>query len=135
MVFMDWTTYNVLFKSLFEKTNTEDIAISEDNFNSYLARRYISFMSPQMAVYINDVSNSKKKMNIFEDSSKSYDFFKSVLPKIESPYIKYIKKSTTKKMEQTDFKWEDVESIASLRELSTKEVYEELLLLKELKML
>lgn len=132
---MDWTTYNILFKSLFEKTNTDDITINEDNFNSYLVRRYISFMSPEMAIYINDVSNSKKKMNIFEDSSKSYDFFKGILPKIESPYIKYIKKSTTKKMEQTDVKWEDVESIAALRELSTKEVYEELLMLKELKML
>lgn len=110
-----------LLKSIFTKKKC-DITPCADNFNTYLATRYISFYHPSLCEILNESINKFDINKIFNDSEEGYKFLMALIPKLPYKHIKYIKKESVKKQQDNHIDDMAIAKIANYLEISQREV-------------
>lgn len=118
---MKFDEFFILLKSIFDKTEV-DIEPSTDNFNLYLAMRYISFYNPAFCQLMNETANIYKINGQFPAPIDGYKFLKALLPKVPYKKIKYIKKQTSKNQIDKNISNETVLKLADYYEISSREI-------------
>jgi len=88
-----------------------------DNFQPYLIQKYISAISPDHCILINEILNTKLKN--WKDDQEIYDFLKCIMPKAKECNIRYFKTAPEKKEYKVDLK-----GISESLEISMKELKE-----------
>lgn len=107
------TIFDYLNDLLKDKTGK----LSLEQYSPYLINKWLSFINPQLAEFINRFNNKL----YLEDKEMHYKTMLSVLPKIKSvPRIDYIKKIKTNALESD----KRVAIIASGMEISKREAAE-----------
>ena len=86
---MNFDEFFPLLKSIFTKKSC-NITPTAENFNTYLATRYISFYHPSLCEILNESVNKFDINKIFDDPEDGFKFLKALIPK--HPY-KHIKNS------------------------------------------
>lgn len=118
---MNFDEFYPLLKSIFTKKDC-DITPCADNFNVYLATRYISFYHPSLCEVLNESINKFKINSIFNDPEEGYKFLKALIPKLPYKHIKYIKKESVKNQRDKNISDEAIAKIADYLEISRREV-------------
>lgn len=118
---MNFDEFYPLLKSIFTKKDC-DIMPCADNFNVYLATRYISFYHPSLCELLNESINKFKINSIFNEPEEGYKFLKALIPKLPFKHIKYIKKESVKNLQDKNISNEIVVKIANYLEISQREV-------------
>ena len=118
---MKFDEFFILLKSIFDKSEV-DIEPSNDNFNLYLAMRYISFYNPAFCHLMNETANTFKINAQFLTPTDGYNFLKALLPKVPNKKIKYIKKQSSKAQINKNISNEMLLKVANHLELSTREI-------------
>jgi hypothetical protein len=118
---MKFDEFFILLKSIFDKSEV-DIEPSNDNFNLYLAMRYVSFYNPAFCQLMNETANTFKINAQFSTPVDGYKFLKSLLPKVPYKKIKYVKKQSSKNQIDKNISNEMLSKLANHLELSTREV-------------
>ena len=118
---MKFDEFFILLKSIFDKSEV-DIEPSNDNFNLYLAMRYISFYNPAFCQLMNETANTFKINAQFSTPVDGYKFLKGLLPKVPYKKIKYVKKQSSKNQIDKNISNEMLSKLANHLELSTREV-------------
>lgn len=118
---MNFQQFYPLLRSLFTK---EDVGIepTSDNFPLFLAMRNISFVHPNLCVFMDEVLNSFKKLQLFSDPVLAYNTLKSLLPKLPYNKIDYVKKPVTVSVRNKELTNEELQQLAGLLEVSKREV-------------
>ena len=112
------------FFSLLDEALTKDksnIMPDNENFNVFLMNRYLSFVAPEMAIYIAKTSN---RLGFIpdDDIEIEYNTIKSILPKLPKMFIEYVKKPSVIATQKSDFSEEDIFREAKLNECSKREI-------------
>lgn len=118
---MNFDEFFPLLKSLFTKKQC-DISPTSENFNTFLATRYISFYHPSLCEILNESINKFKINAMFNEPHDGYDFLMALIPKLPYKHIKYIKKEAVKKQREKAIADESVTKLANHLEISTREV-------------
>ena len=118
---MNFDEFFPLLKSLFTKKQC-DISPTAENFNTFLATRYISFYHPSLCEILNESINKFKINAMFNDPQEGYNFLKALIPKLPYKHIKYIKKEAVKKQREKEISDETITKLANYLEISTREV-------------
>lgn len=118
---MKFDEFFILLKSIFDKSEV-DIEPSNDNFNLYLAMRYISFYNPAFCQLMNETANTFKINAQFSTPVDGYKFLKGLLPKVPYKKIKYVKKQSSKNQIDKNISNEMLSKLANHLELSTREI-------------
>lgn len=91
--------------------------LSLEQYSPYIVTRWLSFLSPEVATVINNVNFQL----IVENKEMHYKLMLSMFPKLKKlPRFNYIKKIKEDTKKEND----DIELIASSREISTRELKE-----------
>jgi hypothetical protein len=118
---MNFDEFFPLLKSLFTKKQC-DITPTSENFNTFLATRYLSFYHPSLCEILNESINKFKINAMFNDPQEGYNFLKALIPKLPYKHIKYIKKEAVKKQREKAIPDESISKLANYLEISTREV-------------
>ena len=118
---MNFDEFFLLLKTIFTKDDCDVVPCAE-NFNVYLAARYISFYHPSLCEVLNESINKYKINAMFNDSEEGYKFLKGLIPKLPYRHIKYIKKESVKKQREKEISDEVIAKIANYLEISQREV-------------
>lgn len=110
-----------LLKSIFTKKKC-DIVPCADNFNVYLATRYISFYHPSLCEILNESINKFDINKMFNEPEDGYKFLMALIPKLQYKHIKYIKKESVKKQRENHIDDAVIAKIANYLEISQREV-------------
>lgn len=94
--------------------------LDESTFSPYMTNRWLSMYSPEMAVIVNTTTN--KYTSIFPDKRDHFNMFVSLFPRVRQKRIQYIKQ----KSELEDKREETISLFAKQRELSQREVRDQL---------
>lgn len=118
---MNFDEFFPLLKSIFTKKSC-NITPTAENFNTYLATRYISFYHPSLCEILNESVNKFDINKIFDDPEDGFKFLKALIPKLPYKHIKYIKKESVQKQRNSDIDDATIIKIANYLEISTREV-------------
>lgn len=118
---MNFDEFYLLLKSIFTKKDC-DITPCAENFNIYLATRYISFYHPSLCEVLNESVNKFKINSMFNEPEEGYKFLKALIPKLPYKHIKYIKKESVKNQRDKNISDETIAKIADYLEISRREV-------------
>ena len=118
---MNFDEFFPLLKSIFTKNNC-NIMPTAENFNTYLAVRYISFYHPSLCEILNESINKFKINSMFNDAEDGYNFLKALIPKLPYKHIKYIKKESVQNQRNKNISDEVIAKIANHLEVSRREV-------------
>lgn len=118
---MNFDEFFPLLKTIFTKKSC-NITPTTDNFNLYLAVRYISFYHPSLCEIINESINKYKISALFNEPEESYKFLKALIPKLPYKHIKYIKKESIKKMHDKNISDDIINKLANYMEISKREI-------------
>lgn len=118
---MNFDEFFPLLKSIFTKKEC-DIAPCQENFNVYLATRYISFYHPSLCEVLNESINKFKINAMFNNPEEGYRFLKALIPKLPYKHIKYIKKEAVKSQRDKQISDDTIIKIANYFEISQREV-------------
>lgn len=99
-----------------------DIQINEDNFNLFMILRYLSFYHPNICKLINETVNKYDIQSAYLKAEDGYNLIYNMIPKLPYKFIKYVKKPSVKNLRDKEISDEDVENLARLFEVSTREV-------------
>lgn len=129
------STSNDFFKviSNIQTKRSLDFVLSRDNFVPYMISRYLSFYDPVFIKLINETSNRFNGSLEEDNFNTMYNYFISFFPKVPNKFIKYVKKETTKVIqEDTDITEEMIERMSRNLEISKREVRENIVQLTKL---
>ena len=118
---MNFDEFFPLLKSIFTK-KCYNINPTADNFNTYLAVRYISFYHPSLCELLNESVNKFKINSMFNEAEDGYNFLKALIPKLPYKHIKYIKKESVKNLRDKNIPDETVTKLANYLEVSQREI-------------
>ncbi len=118
---MNFDEFFPLLKSIFTKEKC-DITPSLENFNVYLATRYISFYHPSLCEILNESINNFNINKMFTNPEDGYKFLKALIPKLPYKHIKYIKKESVKNQRDNHISDDIIKKIANYFEISEREV-------------
>lgn len=118
---MNFDEFFPLLKSIFTKKNC-NIMPTAENFNTYLAVRYISFYHPSLCEILNETVNKFKINSMFNDPEEGYNFLKSLIPKLPYKHIKYIKKESVQNQRNKNISDETIAKLANYLEISRREI-------------
>lgn len=93
-----------------------------ENFNVYLATRYISFYHPSLCEALNETINKYKINANFNDPEDGYKFLMGLIPKLPYKHIKYEKKQSVMHQREKNISDETVKKLADYLELSQREI-------------
>ena len=118
---MNFDEFFPLLKSIFTKKCC-NINPTADNFNTYLAVRYISFYHPSLCELLNESVNKFKINSMFNEAEDGYNFLKALIPKLPYKHINYIKKESVKNLRDKNIPDETVTKLANYLEVSQREI-------------
>lgn len=110
-----------LLRSIVSKTETE-IVPTDENFDMYLATRYLSFIHPEICKMLATCVNKHGFVNDLDNATECFNALKAIIPKMPYPKIKYISKPSSKKMRERGIDEETLKTIAYNMELGRREV-------------
>lgn len=120
-MYMNFDEFFPLLKSIFTKKRVNIIPTAE-NFNTYLATRYISFYHPNLCEILNESIN-KYKINVnFNEAEDGYNFLMALIPKLPYKHIKYEKKQSVNNQRNKHISDETITKLADYFEISQREV-------------
>ena len=93
-----------------------------ENFNVYLATRYISFYHPSLCEALNETINKYKINANFNDPEDGYKFLMGLIPKLPYKHIKYEKKQSVSHQREKNISDETIKKFADYLELSQREI-------------
>lgn len=100
------------------------------NSDVFLMQRYISFYDPAMVPYINNNINiALKNISSPESGKYLFELLKSLMPKVNKKYIRYIAK---KKLKQADKADDFVKGYTERHNMSVREVWSMMYLLNDI---
>lgn len=118
---MDFKEFYELLDSATTKRET-NLVPSEENFNVFLFCRFLSFMNPILAVYLDETINRKNWLPEDDDLEVRFKGIRSVLPKMPKMFCKYVKHPTFNNQERLDYTEEELREEARLRQCSVREL-------------
>lgn len=118
---MDFKEFYELLDSATTKRETK-LVPSEENFNVFLFSRFLSFMNPILAVYLDETINRKNWLPEDDDLEVRFKGIRSVLPKMPKMFCKYVKHPTFNNQERLDYTEEELREEARLRQCSVREL-------------
>ena len=118
---MDFKEFYELLDSATTKRET-NLVPSEENFNVFLFCRFLSFMNPILAVYLDETINRKNWLPEDDDLEIRFKGIRSVLPKMPKMFCKYVKHPTFNNQERLDYTEEELREEARLRQCSVREL-------------
>lgn len=118
------TIFNFIDSVLFTKRKLNTINESETQFNMYMANRWCSMYSSDIAEIINETTNLYG--HTFSTKQEQYEFALNILPKVKKKRIQYIKKQKEDKVEEDT----NLVYIANAMELSQREIKDYLTILE-----
>ena len=118
---MDFKEFYELLDSATTKRETK-LVPSEENFNVFLFSRFLSFMNPILAVYLDETINRKNWLPEDDDLEIRFKGIRSVLPKMPKMFCKYVKHPTFNNQERLDYTEEELREEARLRQCSVREL-------------
>ena len=118
---MNFNEFFLLLKSIFTKKDC-GITPTAENFNTYLAVRYISFYHPSLCELLNESINNFKINSLFNEPQDGYNFLLASIPKLPYKHIEYIKKQAVKNQRDKNIPDETILKIANYLEISQREV-------------
>lgn len=118
---MDFKEFYELLDSATTKRETK-LVPSEENFNVFLFCRFLSFMNPILAVYLDETINRKNWLPEDDDLEIRFKGIRSVLPKMPKMFCKYVKHPTFNNQERLDYTEEELREEARLRQCSVREL-------------
>lgn len=118
---MDFKEFYELLDSATTKRET-NLVPSEENFNVFLFCRFLSFMNPILAVYLDETVNRKNWLPEDDDLEIRFKGIRSVLPKMPKMFCKYVKHPTFNNQERLDYTEEELREEARLRQCSVREL-------------
>jgi len=121
---MEDTIFNFIDSVLFTKRKLNTINESETQFNMYMANRWCSMYSSDIAEIINETTNIYR--HTFSTKQEQYEFALNILPKVKKKRIQYIKKQKEDKAEEDT----NLIYIANAMELSQREIKDYLTILE-----
>jgi len=119
------TIFDHISSILFLKKKIVSNVEEESEFSPYLVNRWASMYSPSVASVSNVVN---KYLQVFNNKKDLFNLFLAVFPKVQSKKITYFKR---RKDDETD-EIENLELIAKYREISKREVLDNIQTLKML---
>lgn len=121
------TIFNFIEATIFTK-NTELLQSTDDEkeFSPFMVNRWVSMYSPDMANVVNETTN--RYSNIFENKKDLFNFYVSILPKVNFKRISYIKKNT-----KEDKDIENIELMAKAQQTSQRDIESKIQLVALLK--
>ena len=118
---MNFDEFFPLLKSIFTKKCVNIIPTAE-NFNTYLAIRYISFYHPSLCEVLNETLNRYKINAGFNTPEDGYKFLMALIPKLPYKHIKYEKKQAIANQRKKDISDETIKKLADYLEISQREI-------------
>lgn len=118
---MEFKEFYELLDSATTKRET-NLVPSEENFNVFLFCRFLSFMNPILAVYLDETINRKNWLPEDDDLEVRFKGIRSVLPKMPKMFCKYVKHPTFNNQERLDYTEEELREEARLRQCSVREL-------------
>lgn len=118
---MNFDEFFPLLKSIFTKKQCNILPTAE-NFNTYLATRYISFYHPSLCELLNESINKYKINAAFNEAEDGYKFLMGLIPKLPYKHINYEKKQAVKQQRDKHISDETVTRLARYFELSEREI-------------
>lgn len=128
---MKFDEFYKLLREVLDKVSC-GVEPTHDNFNMFLANRYLSFYHPEMAKLINETSNKLDISTEHNLGESAFDYLCAVVPKVKYKFIKYIKKPAVENQHNKSISDEEIAEMAAIKEISTREVRNNLLFLSEL---
>lgn len=118
------TNFDEFFKLLTAAYTKQDARVTpnEDNFLPFIANRYLSMYSPQMCIFVNATLNDYNLIQNLGDYDALYKTYVAVLPKLPYKRLEYIKRPVSKAQSENKVSEEDIKQLASLLEISTREI-------------
>lgn len=118
---MNFEEFYPILKSIFTKEDCK-LEISQENFNLYLATRYISFYHPSLCELLNQSINNFKINSKFNEPEEGYKFLKAIMPKLPYKRINYIKKESVKNQRDNNISDDVITRLANYFEVSQREI-------------
>lgn len=118
---MNFEEFYPILKSIFTKEDCK-LEISQENFNLYLATRYISFYHPSLCELLNQSINNFKINSKFNEPEEGYKFLKAIMPKLPYKRINYIKKESVKNQRDNNISDDVIARLANYFEVSRREI-------------
>lgn len=118
---MNFDEFFPLLKSIFTKKQCNIIPTPE-NFNVYLATRYISFYHPSLCEILNESINKYKINASFNEPEDGYKFLMGLIPKLPYKHINYERKQAVKIQRDIHINDEAVTKLANYFEISEREI-------------
>lgn len=99
-----------------------DIVASQDNYNSFLLNRYLSFYHPEITIYIAKTANKVNWLPDGDIDSAAWQGIRALLPKLPKTFIKYVKKPAVIAAQELDISEEQIAEEAMFNECSKREI-------------
>lgn len=95
---------------------------NDENFDGYLAVRYLSFIHPEICKMLAVSANKRGFFPNAEDRLEVFGVLYSLLPQMKFPKIAYVSKPSTKKAKEKNVEDENLEILAYNMELGKREI-------------
>lgn len=118
---MDFQEFFILLRNLFEKKEI-DIEPGEDNFNPYLAARYISFIHPSFCEMMNETLNKTRPRKRELKAKEAYRLLMLMIPTMDMGFIDYVKKRVSNTLRENNITDAEIKELSEYYEISPREV-------------
>lgn len=99
-----------------------DITPSEENYNTYIFNRYLSFYHPEIAILIVKTSNRVNWLPHGENEELSWKGIRALLPKLPKTFIQYVKKPSVMATQELNVSEDFIKEEAMFNECSKREI-------------
>lgn len=99
-----------------------DITPSEENYNTYIFNRYLSFYHPEIAILIAKTSNRVNWLPHGENEELSWKGIRALLPKLPKTFIQYVKKPSVMATQELNISEDFIKEEAMINECSKREI-------------
>lgn len=118
---MDFKEFYKLLDGALTKEKTE-ITPSEENYNTYIFNRYLSFYHPEITIYLAKTSNRVNWLPCGEDEEMSWKGIRALLPKLPKSFIQYVKKPAVVATQELNVSEDFIKEEAMFNECSKREI-------------
>ena len=118
---MDFKEFYKLLDEAITK-EVSDVVVSEENYNSFIFNRYLSFYHPQIAILLAKTTNRVHWIPDGEDEEMSFKCVKGILPKLPKAFIQYVKKPAVVAAQELEITEDEIKDEAAFLECSKREI-------------
>lgn len=98
------------------------VTASEDNYNSFIFNRYLSFYHPQISILISKTTNRVHWIPDGDDEEMSFKCMKGIIPKLPKAFIQYVKKPAVVAAQELEISEDAIKEEAAFLECSKREI-------------